>query len=126
MTNSRRGPRCNAASRYWPSTRVIVKSATPNARTRLARRNLPRVDCRVVFARAQTRYSPLRLLAACGRRGCDAARGDRGRRNAAHIDLRHRQIEEAQHGIGQLIVSWGNCGAATGKYIKTSTAQMPA
>ena len=48
MTKSRRGPRCNAASRYWPTTRVIVKSATPNARTRLGRRNLPRVDCRVV------------------------------------------------------------------------------
>jgi len=58
-----------------------------------------------MFARAQTRYSPLRSLAACGRRGCDAARGDRGRRNAAHIDLRHRQIEEAQDGIGQLIVA---------------------
>src|SRR3984893_3643319 len=51
MTKSRRGPRCNAASRYWPITRVIVKSATPNARTRLARRNLPRVDCRVVSTR---------------------------------------------------------------------------
>jgi GST-like protein len=49
MTKSRRGLRCNAASRYWPTTRVIVKSATPNARTRLARRNLPRVDCRVVI-----------------------------------------------------------------------------
>src|SRR5438105_9538740 len=60
---------------------------------------------RCVFARAQTRYSPLRLLATCGRRSCDAARGDRGRRNAAHIDLRHRQIEEAQDGIGQLIVA---------------------
>src|SRR5580704_16029958 len=58
-----------------------------------------------MFARAQTRYSRLRLLAACGRRGCDAARGDRGRRNAANIDLRHRQIEEAQDGIGQLIVA---------------------
>ena len=43
-----RGLRCNAASRYWPTTRVIVKSATPNARTHLGRRNLPRVDCRVV------------------------------------------------------------------------------
>src|ERR1700760_4920682 len=58
-----------------------------------------------VFARAQTRYSSLRLLAACGRRGCDAAPGDRGRRNAAQIDLRHRRIEEAQDGIGQLIVA---------------------
>ena len=34
----------------WPITRAIVKSATPNARTLLARRNLPRVDRLVVSA----------------------------------------------------------------------------
>ena len=39
-----------------------------------------------------------------GRRGCDAARGDRCGADAADVDFRHRQVERAQRRIGQPVV----------------------